>query len=175
VYPFGQRLGATLLFVVALLLPLIPAIIGFLVAISVPPQLELHEAISRLYSYFPNLITRNPSSVLVFLLGMWILSTLATLRYFVIYSLVIVITEKHIAALICGHQMRCFPWRNVERIEKRIVQEYDGMKWQKIGVIKIQMGKQCLVIRETIVNFGQMTQLIWEYSEQHRIPTVDVS
>src|SRR4051794_3951274 len=125
-YPRSRKFRALFLFCIALLLPILPAVIGFTVGALVPPRLEIRDALDRLFHFFPIIMERIPMPPLLIFLGLWILFIVATLPKAIIYSLVITVEEQSIDASLFGLHVRHLPWRAVDRIEEATTLEYEG-------------------------------------------------
>jgi hypothetical protein len=151
-------------------MPILPAIIGFTVAILVPPRLEFHDALYRLFHFFPIIMERIPMPPLLIFLGLWIFFVVGALPKAIIYSLVITVEEQSIDASLFGLHVRHLPWRAVDRIEEATTLEYEG-SWSTLRIVRIEMRKKRLEIRETILDFEQLLKLVRDYADRYQIPT----
>jgi hypothetical protein len=57
----------------------------------------------------------------------------------------------------------------VDRIEEATTLEYEG-SWSTLRIVRIEMRKQRLEIRESILDFEQLLKLVRDYADRYQIP-----
>ncbi len=169
-YPRSRKFRTLFIFCIALLLPILPAVIGFTASVLAPPRLEVLDALHRLFHFFPIIMERIPMPPLLIFLGLWIFFIVGALPKAIIYSLVITVKEQGIDASLFGLHVRHLPWCAVDRIEEATTLEYEG-SWSTLRIVRIEMRNKRLEIRESILDFEQLLKLVRDYADRYQIPT----
>jgi hypothetical protein len=174
VYPKSELMLRVSLFCMALLLPLIAELIGVLVAVVIPPRHALDRDLLDMFLHFyARLSGRIPYWVSTFCIAGWLVCIAATLPNAFDCSLSITVSEEGIAATFFGMRWRKISWKQVKRLEKITVQESDGIVWKAVSLIRIVSSGRPIVVRQSISNFLEFSQLISWYCEQFRIPVTN--
>lgn len=170
VYPKSEWILRVSLFSTALLLPVIAELIGVLVIVVIPPRHALDRDLFDMFLYFyPRFLSRIPYWVSTLCIGSWLACIAATLSNAFHCSLSITLNDEGITARLFCVRWKKLSWKQVKRVEKVTVQESDGMVWKAVSVVKIVSGGGRIVVRQSISNFLEFSQLISWYCERHGI------
>jgi hypothetical protein len=84
-------------------------------------------------------------------------------------SLAITLGDEGITAEFFGMRWKKINWNQVRRVENFTTQVYDGVMWKAVSVVKIVAGGGRIIVRQSISNFLEFSQLISRYCEQYGI------
>jgi hypothetical protein len=172
-YPRNERMKRLGLFLLALLLPVLVVILGFIALVAFPPYHPLNDDLFlRLIWFWPHFISNNPGSVLILCGSLWLLTVAVTLPNAITHSLIISADDERIVVMLFGFRWRCFSWYDVRQIEQYIIKEYDGVAWNAVSAIKFVSSKGRLSVRQTISGFQEFLQIVVLQSKKYGFPIV---
>ena len=172
-YPRSERLTRVGLFLLALLLPLLILILGFIFLISFPPYHPINkELFVRLLRFYPDFAAKNSVWMLILCNSMWGLVVAVHLPNAITFSLVIDLDDDRITATLYGFHWQSLQWREVERVETFTIQDYDGIVWHKVRAIRLLSRIGRIKVREPISEFAQFVDRIVSRGKALGIPIV---